>query len=334
MIGFGMKRIKYGLKENKIYLYFNMDKFCISTLTHNGENRDIFLEMTIDTFINNTNISNIDWYILINGDSKLIEDKINFIIKKYKDLINFIIIKNEKNLGVGVGINILNEYTKKYEYVLFLEGDWITLNEEISDINKEWLNKCINFLNYNTEIDQIYLRRYLNDIDDRQFGYGYWIKPENILKDKDNFLFLKVKDYTNNPTIRRNKKFYDLEIFPLKEYFDENNNPTEIKGEKDWGQAEINVGENSKLLKTVYLKFGNFVHIDHFITYKNVTKCFINDKTCKYGFLFPIKNFCLGCDINNDFTDLESHNHYYERIILPNIDDETKLKNLIKTNFK
>lgn len=312
-----------------------MKKFCISTLTHNDVNRDLYLELTITNFLENTIIENIDWYILINGKSDLIEEKLKILIEKYKN-INFITIKSDINLGVGTGINLLNTYTENYEYVLFIEGDWLLLDEKSTNFNKNWLNECLIFLETNNDIDQIYLRKYLNDIDDRQFGYGYWIKNENILKIENDFLFLKEKDYTNNPTLRRNKSFYELNIFPLNEYFDEDNNPTEIKGLRDWGQAEINVGENGKKLKTVYLLFGVFVHIDNYIIYnKNENKgCYKFEKyNCKYGFLYPLEKFCIGCDLTKDFTNLESHNHFYEREILPNIGDNEKIKELIKNNI-
>jgi hypothetical protein len=112
------------------------------------------------------------------------------MIDKWSHKVNFHLFCEGKNFGVGTGINKLNEHLKSYEYSFFLEGDWITLPESISGHNKNWLMDCLDLLETDDEVDQIQLRRFQHDVDDRQFGFGHWIKPSNIKKQTDKFLFL------------------------------------------------------------------------------------------------------------------------------------------------
>ena len=155
-------------------------KFCIATLTHNDTNRDVYLRKTVESFIDNTEFDNMfDWYIHCNGQYDLMDDVIKEMTSKYWDKINFYYSSSPDNMGVGVGINYLNSLIRDYEYVLFLEGDWICLPGEISGHN-DWLRDCLNYLDKNKNISQVLLRRYISDLDDRQYGYGYWIREDNI----------------------------------------------------------------------------------------------------------------------------------------------------------
>jgi hypothetical protein len=306
-----------------------MNKFSIGTLTHDSPNRDVFLKWTIDTFMLNTNVAKgTKWYIYHNGPAGGKNDVVFYEMKeKWGHIIDFELYHTGKNMGVGYGINSVNTHLKNYKYSLFLEGDWITLPETISGFNKEWLNDCIQLLDEDESVDQIQLRRYLHDIDDRQYGYGYWIRKENIKKETEKFLYIHKREYGNNPTVRRNQKHYDIGIFPLGEFIDDNNEPQELKGNPLWGQAEIAASGLGHKLGTVTLKFGNFVHCDHWQQYgdnfelaiSNITGCGYKTPSqtinCKYGFLFPRKQFCLACRKSFDFTDLEEHNKFFEEQI-------------------
>lgn len=303
-----------------------MSKFCIGTLTHDSPNRDVFLRWTIDSFMLNTNvIKGTKWYVYHNGPSGGVNDiAFNEMKEKWGHIVDFELHHTGQNMGVGYGINALNQHLKSYEYSLFLEGDWITLPEVISGFNKDWLNDCISLLDKDIEVDQIQLRRYLNDIDDRQYGFGYWIRRANIKKETDKFIYLHQREYGNNPTVRRNQKHYDVGIFPLKEFINENNEPQELKGNPFWGQAEIVASGLGYKLGSVTLKFGNFVHCDHWQEHGIDFESAINRikgcgyKTasqtinCKYGFTFPREQFCLACRKSQDFTDLEEHNKFFE----------------------
>lgn len=298
-----------------------MENFCIGTLTHNGTKRDNQLELTINTFLENTNIPYVKWFIFINGESESIYNVCNTLANKWKDTVNIITIQSNINMGVGAGINRLNHYCRDYKYTLFLEGDWITLPQQIAGFDKGWLNRSLEMMETNN-IEQLQLRKYQNDTDNRQFGFAYWITDKNVESVTDEFVFLKEREYTNNPHIRKNSACYKLDIFPLKEFYDENGNPTELKTSTQWGQAEILAEASGKQLKSAWLKNGIMVHCDHWPFDDNFdkaieeikgcgyeTNCAIN---CKYGFTFPKEEFCKFCDSTKDFTNLEEHNWRFE----------------------
>ena len=136
-----------------------MENFCIGTLTHNGTNRDTQLELTINTFLENTNIPYVKWFIFINGESESINSVCNTLANKWKDKVNIVTIQSNINMGVGAGINRLNHYCRDYKYTLFLEGDWITLPKNIAGFDSEWLNRSLEMMEAN-DIEQIQLRNH------------------------------------------------------------------------------------------------------------------------------------------------------------------------------
>jgi hypothetical protein len=299
--------------------------FTIGTLTHDDLKRDEYLEITVNTFLENTNLpENTTWLFFHNGDSESpVVESIRKMAKKWEDKTHFMTICEDKNLGVGVGINKLNEWLKTSKYSLFLEGDWITLPQELTNQDKDWLIRSLDLME-KENIDQIQLRKYLNDVDDRQFGLGYWTNERNVERVEDGYVYLKEREYTNNPHIRNNQRYFDLNIFPLQEFFDDEGNPTELKTSTHWGQAEIASQNKGNQLKSVWLKGGLMVHCDHFPyttldqIKKHITGCDYDDGSllhCKYGFPFPRKEFCVHCDKTKPFTDLEEHNWRFERNI-------------------
>jgi hypothetical protein len=299
-----------------------MKKVCVATLTHPSINRDKFLDATVRSFIQATSFDKIDWYIFVNGKSLELKDTCLALADEFKDKVNFYFTFNDKNLGVGAGINALNKQLEQYKYTYFLEGDWITLPPDISGFSKEWFNLTVEYFE-NNDIDQILFRKYLNDLDDRQYGYKHWIVKDNISKIEKvgdlTLIHLNKKEYTNNPVFRRNKAFYDLSIFPLDEFFDSEGEAEEIKGKAFWGQAEVNAFHKGFELKSGYYMFGNAVHCDDWPMLldwdkvkQKINSCDLYNlpsySKCKYGYLFLDKErMCSICDHTKDFTDLERH---------------------------
>lgn len=324
-----------------------MEDFCICTLTHSAPDRADALKLTIKTFIESYNGPIIKWYILVNVTNDEINQVLDESIKKYGHLIDFKIHINSKNTGPGAGINKLNELSKEHEFSLFLEGDWICIPNNITGFSGEWLQNGVKLLKENPEIDQVQFRRYLDDLDDRQYGYGYWITPENVLNEIDNgdvFVILKEREYVNTPTIRRMSAYFDKGVFPLNEFYDSDGNSLEIKGNKQWGMAEIKACDSSKL-NGAWIKFGNFVHYEHF-TIKEDWDLWINSNkgcnkfnlpgknSCKYGYMFFTESFCGVCSTDTDYTGLEKHNHIWERGVLDlfntGLSDSEIFKEMIK----
>jgi len=297
--------------------------FTIATLTHDGEMRHKYFETTVDTFLKNTNFpERIHWHFYHNGifNSPIIESISNFV-EKYQDRVVFSFRVGGKNMGVGYGINRINEYVQDYKYCLFLEGDWITLPKKFSNQDKDWLIRSLDLME-KENLDQIQLRKYLNDVDDRQFGLGYWTNENNVEKVENGYVFLKEREYTNNPHIHRTKSFFDVGIFPMQEFLDEEGDPTELKKCKNWGQAELVAEPLGKQLKSAWLQGGKMVHCDHFQydtwdeVEEKITGCDHDDGSllhCKYKFLFPREEFCKFCDNTKDFKDLEKHNWRFEQ---------------------
>lgn len=289
-----------------------MKKFCITTLTHDAPGRKELLKNTIKLFLDNTE-GNFDWKIVINSSNKDWKNLTQELINTYSNRVNFYIYHSPTNLGPGGGINKLNEYCKSYEYTLFLEGDWYHTSQQSTKLPKNWIQLLLQYLDANQEVDQVILRKYIDDIDDRMYGFGYWISQNNVKQVEEyeglKLIHLLEKKYTNNPVIRRNQSFYDHNIFPLEEYIGEDGNSLEVKGNIEWGQAEIKAEPKGLELNSLYLGFGAFVHGDGY-RFKDYDHKGCGD--CIYGLLKPTIQWCSMCPSEVEFTNFEHHQNNYE----------------------
>lgn len=260
-------------------------KIAIAILTHKEVDRPDALLRCVSGLVNNTvHNSIVPIYLFSNG----ISDDLNCAIDYVKDrqYENFKIEQvkiNETNLGCSFGVNSANEMVRDYEYVLFIEGDWIMLN----GTDKNWLSDCIKHLDDNPEVDQIYLRRMQSSQETRCFYATVWFSHVS----NDKFRETNMHTYTNNPVIRRNSKFYELGVLPLPSI------ENEVKGTEQWGEAEIQHENKAQLNSRIY-KFGVFGHFDSWnytlesqygrgISFQKVIR---NDRqlpceNCKFGFI-------------------------------------------------
>ena len=199
---------------------------------------------------------------------------------------------------------------------------------------EDWIQNSIRLFEQDSELSTIHYRRYLDDLDDRQYGVSYWLKSENVEDVKhingDSFVILREREYTNNPIMRRMSNLHDKGIFPLDSYLNSDGSSREIKGNPEWGAAEIKAMNKSKeiTLKGAWLQYGNFVHVEDW-KYKQDWDAYIEDEfgcntygfkahnRCKYGYLTPAHYFCGMCELNENFTDLERHSNLYLKEILP-----------------
>lgn len=296
-----------------------MKKFCILTLTHESKNRPSYLKETVESFLDNTEYDSIiDWFIYINKTNEEFLSVCNELMEKYKNKVNFKIIHSNVNNGVGYGINRLNELSNDYIYSLFLEGDWKCMSPEISGQPKTWLKTSIQLLDENLDTDAVFLRRYMNDYESRSTGIWAHYSVENskiLTKDNLRYFISPINAYTNNPLIRRNEYFYINKTFPLKEFFDKDGNPTELKIDNimsnDWGMAEINTQPKHKKIKYIMLAWGNFCHIDNMNYFDTSTQAFVSSEsmvgckkykngqsTCKFGYYNIAPHFCALCSTN------------------------------------
>lgn len=298
--------------------------YCVQTLTHDYPEAGPFLKTVVDSFIKNTDIvsdseSKLDWYVRVNGINKDLQTCLDYIKTTYSNIINWHIFVGD-NIGVGAGINFLNNLCTQYKYTLFIEGDWVCLDPNLSKISRSWLKDSLNLLDKNSQVSQVFLRRHITDLEDRQYGMSNWFgvgnsrntQPSTVIEGSNSFVFLNKGIYTNNPSLKRQKDYFAADIFPLNEYYDETGAPTEIKkyhkGEvkeygKDWGEAEVYAFQNKSTLQTFWLWPGNFAHLPDYNSRTFSIPC----QSCKYGFFQPTDWFCLSCSSTEKFFQLSSH---------------------------
>lgn len=284
----------------------------IAMLT-SGDDRK-FLQRTIESFLENCSYRPLHFAIFDNASTDDTWQYLNSL--KSTDLITYDIKRSEINTGCGIGVNAANNMVREFEYVLFLENDWTHISEKESGASKEWLHECVDLLETN-KTDYIFLRRFRHDNETR---FHQWQNIFSTAGQVDgNFIEYNNFPYSNNPHIRRNNALYDAQVLPLKEFTDNNGNPTEHKGNKDWGRAEI---ETKRVLRTMLYKFGMFCHECekspeniNIIGCGNFERC--GASTCKYGFLdfransSRYGNFCDVCDKAKDFHDLKEHDNRF-----------------------
>lgn len=317
------------IQHNNLILYYNtmINNFCVCTLTHSTKGRGEALRYTIKTFMDDYIHTPFEWFIWVNITDDDINETLEWAKKEYEGRVHFNIHISDKNLGPGGGINRLNELSKAYEYSFFIEGDWITVPHRVSGFSHHWIQNSINFLERNPDIDHVQLRRYLDDLDDRQYAIAPWIRPENVerIEEGENrFVVMKERMYTNTPCLRKMSAYYAKGVFPLNEYYDADGNPTEHKGNPAWGQAELSAHD----MKAAWLEFGNFLHFEDW-QYKDNWDQYLEDKfgcgvydnigpnRCKYGYMVPGHFFCAVCEKDEDLTQLVIHNERYLRNVLP-----------------
>lgn len=232
-------------------MLWKIKKIAIVILTHKEVDRPDALLRCVSGLVNNTVHSSIvPIYLFSNGISDDLRCAIDYVKdRKYEHFVVNDVKINETNLGCSFGVNSANEMVRDYEYVLFLEGDWIMIN----GIDKNWLSDCIKFLDDNPEVDQIYLRKIQSSMENRCFYGTRWFShiSEDMFRNTD------MSIYTNNPVIRRNNRFYELGILPLP--YIEN----EVKGQPQWGAAEIE-HENKAHLESRIYKYGIFGHFEYY----------------------------------------------------------------------
>lgn len=300
----------------------NNKTLCIASLTHDAVGRGRALYLTYASFYRNTNWKGeLEVHLFVNGQSDELSDAIEKIKTEFCDTtkekyFSLSIHVSEANLGCSIGVNSINEITKEFEYVLFLEGDWICY-----DVDKNWLHDSLDLLKSHQDIDMIYLRMFENSYKIRHHG-AQWAMKGVSLSQLETGIFRNIQDpiYTNNPMLRRNKRFFDTGILPLPEI------PNETHESENWGKAE-NDTENAPrgILNAVYYRYGVFIHYDCKEAFTD-DAVFVNNNEmhcpwfnkCKFGFIQDMEPiFCVGCDTVSyeDIQDVdEKYIHYWNTL--------------------
>ena len=301
-----------------------MKKICIATLS--SRDRVKFLKITIESFVERTILNEkIDWYIFSNGSSEITVSYIKeLVLNQPYEKINFIASFSEENLGLGRGVNFLNNLIKdKYEYVYFLEDDWITLSFDLSGKDENWFNTTIDFLDENKNVTYVILRRYSSEMEMRCYSYAQIIDGIKETKNYKNCIYAKSKSaYVNNPHIRRDKIFWDDGIFP---HFEPEN---ETKDNRiNWCQSEIDANRRASGcgLETWYMLLGPIQHIED-IENRDLDStirkgCGLYGEipgqrnSCKYGFIFHLGRWCGSCIKEEDITKISTHENRFIKML-------------------
>lgn len=265
-------------------------KFCIATLTCN--NRMTLFEV-LKNFVSSTEITDknkIDWFILFQGCSNEYLHNIDNMIQKdeYKN-INFRVCLWEENKGLSKGANRLFKMTDGYDYILWLEDDWILLPTNLKiQMNKyprSWLITCLELLEKEKNVSTIFLRSYATDAEKQRYGWsrtipyktvskceplGYEIKMKKTKPfETDNIIFQEIPEFlfTFNPCIYRRCDYVARGVFPLIDADDANMTDNNWTGDshsfaKEWGFPEANAMEKIYGLKCYYMENGIFGHYE------------------------------------------------------------------------
>jgi hypothetical protein len=294
------------------------DSMNIITLTHPDIHRPGMLEICGRSLIQNAELpKGIPWFIVCNGTSPELKDAVHKLESDYRGVLEIIPVFKAENEGPGIGVNLCNEISEDFEYTLFLEGDWMTLSSEDSGQPRNWLPLSIQLLDEQRDVDAVYLRRFICDIDSRQTGiqthylgafrFGCVDQPGPGVP--MNYFVADIPAYTNNPLLRRNSAFYKKGVFPLCELRDAEGNPTEFKGNLDWGRAENNASDalrdNHGSLRMAILSWGVLSHIETTpiqgsyrikpVKDSGCGKFYFGASTCKYGYFRVRDGFCALC---------------------------------------
>lgn len=258
--------------------------FCVTLVTCNNRNTT---EKVINSFIENTNFtSSVDFYVYVQGCT---DDYVSSLKSIKHPNVNFYWIIKEKNGGLTLAMNELNDLSKNYKYTMFLEDDWICIPGE----NKEWLNDGLCFLDSNDDVSTLFLRKWSGEKEKHHYGWTrtvqYFIHKnpnnynyENKMKgshktDINNTKFQHIPEYlySNNPNIHRNSDYYRVGIFPfiphddIKDQFGEwtDSNSSSDKITKCWGYSEAYSMEKHLGLKCYYVDNGIFGHYEDWVPY-------------------------------------------------------------------
>jgi hypothetical protein len=262
--------------------------FTIATLTCN--NREVLFNVLREV-LHNTDWNSlaltlsidrpIEWMIYAQGCSPEFLDRIRECFHNSPIFLRLIV--NPLNEGYSRGMNNVWKNVCDNDYVLFLEDDW----RLASDVPANWLSTCLQLVKERSEIDIIFLRKYLSDYEKWQYGWTRHIPYlcfEGRLRfnyeatmcstqpfEYSGLVFQQIPQfmYSANPCIYKVESFRRCGVFPMHEMNDKH----EVQGQWDdsskvvsgefgnqWGCAEALSMEKTQDLYTLYLKDGVFYH--------------------------------------------------------------------------
>lgn len=256
-------------------------RFAITMLTH--RNNPVMLKTLTELIKWTTFPEDTHFYILVQCCSKdYISTIKSFTSGDYfpKQLKIFI---TEDSPGLSHANNFLYEQTKDYQFVFHLEDDWILT----PPVHKSWLNISLKRMENHPDLSTIAFRKYSSDKEKWQYGwtrgipfkmhkqlnFNYRTKMKETVEVKNNdeiHYFTEVSEFlfTFNPSLRRNKDYIRMGVYPLDIYKDfdtVDKDGNKVRDHGEWGFCEANAMEKTMTLKTEYYCDGIFCHYEHMV---------------------------------------------------------------------
>jgi len=262
-----------------------MKKLHIGTVTYGD--RWKYLSSTINSFIDNTNLENIDWEWFIYANNP-IGQSLDFL-HGLEDLSpRFTIEYSSENRGIGPAMDFIRNYVLRDipEFAneldrdiaidvipyLFLEDDWVCLPSELTGVDKDWLLNAMSIIE-EKDADIIYFRRYVDIFDakkhfwhDKRNEYTFAPEPRDLY-------FSGMRAIRLNPTFWNNPHLMNLrapyDIYPLVR--EDRKGIAETKDSPTWGASENQATWriSNRPVKTFYAFNGIFAHYDYLLYHYN-----------------------------------------------------------------
>ena len=293
-------------------------KCCIAILTDAFKpDRPGYLERTVDALIANTWLpsNQVAVQIFCDGFNNKIIQAIKSCVDKMvaKDINVLDTVFSNGRMGCGAMVNIVWEQTRHFKYTLFLEGDWLLMN----DTPDTWLFDMLEFMDKNQEVDTIWLRKYLSQMEMRQYCvFNILLNPNNYLGQCSiNGMPARVctnQIYSNNPHLRRNHSYED--VLPL----DVDAENPDTPDSANWSNPEISAEARLHSKLVIYPNNGLFAHAEFVDRDCNgnaqVVSCKYSMKQCKLGYCSLNHDWCPYCMGDDNKSAYRSEEEFLEYI--------------------
>jgi hypothetical protein len=303
----------------------------IGTLT--SRDRLEALELTVNLMADGTAAlaEPIPWVMVANGVSDRLWRYIEALVAEqpHRQFL-FRAHREPVNLGCGGGMNVVWERTNGADYTLLLEDDWLLLPSELTGVGPDWLARLIGVMDADP-CTAIYLRRYETPMACRQHytAYNWSHVGDELGLGGFRIRHQPVYRVSNNPKMYRVADYRRCGIFPQPEFIGPDGRGLDVKGELEWGRAELAMENRYQEhgLRILEMAPGLFYHYDHAIPYllgwlkhDDTLGCGLysvngSKSSCKYGLCRVPMEFCELCDHSRDLRDLAAHDARYIKIL-------------------
>lgn len=258
-------------------------KLAFTTVTYN--NRPSLIKVVRQLLCQTVFKQPITWFMALQNCTDKFEQEILAVFQELQPKgVTLVICRFQRNLGLSKAMSYLIERTKRFEFTLNIEDDWILLDSHV--LSPHWLAANLQFLETHTDVSAVFLRAYVGQKDKKQYGWTRTI-PYRCHQFTDNFNYEEkmqqeieiVKEtqadgienkfqlipgflFTFNPMLVRNHDFH-RHVYPLPQFTNDQKDP---QFQANWGCCEALVMERTRKagLRTFWFNQGIFGHDEDF----------------------------------------------------------------------